>query len=131
MTDQSKIKEEATAEILHRFNEAFLQHDPSLLDELIAEECVLENTTPAPNGSRHVGRAACLELWTGIAADAVAKATGYAGRIAFDASKPDGAPRKLMDSGRLNAMGWRASVRLEEGLVRAYRDFLNHAANET
>ena len=63
-------------------------------------------------------------------ADAVAKATGYTGRIAFDASKPDGTPRKLMDSGRLNAMGWRAAVELEEGLVRAYRDFLNHAARE-
>ena len=63
-------------------------------------------------------------------ADAVAKATGYAGRITFDAGKPDGTPRKLMDSGRLNAMGWRASVGLEEGLIRAYRDFLNRAANE-
>ena len=64
-------------------------------------------------------------------ADAVAKATGYAGRIAFDAGKPDGTPRKLMDSSRLNAMGWRATVGLEEGLARAYRDFLNNAARET
>ena len=63
-------------------------------------------------------------------AEAVAKAAGYAGRITFDAGKPDGTPRKLMDSGRLNAMGWRASVGLEEGLIRAYRDFLNRAANE-
>lgn len=63
-------------------------------------------------------------------ADAVAKAIGYGGSIGFDVSKPDGTPRKLMDSGRLNAMGWRAAVGLEEGLVRAYRDFLNHVARE-
>ncbi len=67
MNDQNT--DATTADILRRFNEAFLQHDPSLLDALIAEDCVLENTTPAPNGSRHVGRAACLELWTGIAAN--------------------------------------------------------------
>lgn len=63
-------------------------------------------------------------------ADAVARATGYAGRIVFDADKPDGAPRKLMDSGRLNAMGWRATVALEEGLARGYRDFLGQTARE-
>jgi GDP-L-fucose synthase len=63
-------------------------------------------------------------------ADAVARATGYAGCIVFDADKPDGAPRKLMDSGRLNAMGWRATVALEEGLARGYRDFLSHTARE-
>ena len=63
-------------------------------------------------------------------ADAVARAIGYGGRIGFDVGKPDGAPRKLMDSGRLNAMGWRPAVALEEGLVRAYRDFLNHSARE-
>ena len=63
-------------------------------------------------------------------ADAVARAIGYGGRIGFDVGKPDGTPRKLMDSGRLNAMGWRPAVALEEGLVRAYRDFLNHSARE-
>lgn len=56
-----------TEALMRRFNDAFLQHDPSLLEDLIAEDCVLENTTPAPNGSRHVGRAACLEVWRGIA----------------------------------------------------------------
>ena len=59
----------ATADLMRRFNEAFLRHDPSLLEGLIAEDCVLENTTPAPNGSRHVGRDACLEVWRGIAAN--------------------------------------------------------------
>ena len=57
-------------------------------------------------------------------ADAVAKATGYAGKIGFDTSKPDGTPRKWMDSSRLNRLGWQAKVDLESGLKKAYGDFL-------
>ncbi len=57
-------------------------------------------------------------------AETVARVTGYAGKVEFDASKPDGTPRKLMDSSRLNALGWQAKVSLEEGLSVAYRDFV-------
>lgn len=52
----------------------------------------------------------------------VARVVGYQGGISFDTSKPDGVPRKLMDSGRLNAMGWTPGVGLEEGLKSAYLD---------
>jgi GDP-L-fucose synthase len=45
---------------------------------------------------------------------------GFEGRIVFDASKPDGTPRKLLDVGRLAALGWRARVSLAEGIGRAY-----------
>ena len=55
-------------------------------------------------------------------AQKVAAAVGYEGRITFDTSKPDGTPRKLMDSGRINAMGWTARMGLEQGLQQAYRD---------
>ncbi|NBV72302.1 MAG: GDP-L-fucose synthase, partial [Burkholderiaceae bacterium] len=58
-------------------------------------------------------------------AHAVAKATGYTGSIQFDPSKPDGSPRKWMNSGRLNQMNWKPEYALEEGLNRAYLDFLN------
>ena len=61
-------------------------------------------------------------------AHSVAKVVGYEGRITYDDSKPDGAPRKLMDSGHLNALGWEAKVSLEEGLKRAYLD-MNHCIN--
>jgi GDP-L-fucose synthase len=57
-------------------------------------------------------------------ATAVAKVTNYQGRVGFDASKPDGALRKWMNSGRLNRLGWRAKVDLESGLTQAYQDFL-------
>jgi GDP-L-fucose synthase len=59
-------------------------------------------------------------------ADAISKTVGYQGSISFDPSKPDGAPRKLMDSSRLNALGWKAQVGLEAGLTAAYQDFLNN-----
>lgn len=57
-------------------------------------------------------------------AEAISKIVGYQGEITFDLSKPDGAPRKLMDSSRLNALGWKAQVGLEVGLDAAYQDFL-------
>jgi len=56
-------------------------------------------------------------------AHAVAKATGYQGSISFDATKPDGVPRKWMDSGRLNHLGWAPKVNLEDGLKLAYSEF--------
>jgi GDP-L-fucose synthase len=49
---------------------------------------------------------------------------GYSGAITFDSTKPDGAPRKWMDSGKLNALGWSAQVALPQGLSAAYQDFL-------
>ena len=49
---------------------------------------------------------------------------GFQGRIVFDASKPDGTPRKLLDVGRLHALGWKHRIALREGIALAYRDFL-------
>lgn len=61
-------------------------------------------------------------------AQAIAVTVGYTGQITFDTSKPDGAPRKLMDSSRLQALGWQAQVPLEAGLELAYQDFLKSIA---
>ena len=57
-------------------------------------------------------------------AKSVGDAVGYQGTISFDATKPDGAPRKWMDSSRLNNLGWNAKVNLATGLSTAYEDFL-------
>lgn len=56
----------------------------------------------------------------------VCKVVGFAGEIVWDSSKPDGTPRKLMDSSRLFGLGWKPQVDLETGIGRAYRDFLAH-----
>jgi GDP-L-fucose synthase len=58
----------------------------------------------------------------------IAQVIGYTGAIDFDTNKPDGAPRKLMDSSRINGLGWQARVALQNGLTLAYQDFLKHCA---
>ncbi|MCX7515178.1 nuclear transport factor 2 family protein [Frateuria sp. STR12] len=58
---------DTTASVIRRYNDAFQRHDPAALAELVAEDCVIENSNPAPNGSRHVGREECLALWGRIA----------------------------------------------------------------
>jgi GDP-L-fucose synthase len=57
-------------------------------------------------------------------AETMARVTGFRGRLVFDASKPDGTPRKLMDVSRLAALGWRARIALEDGLRDTYRWFV-------
>ncbi|MES9960829.1 MAG: GDP-L-fucose synthase [Sedimenticola sp.] len=56
-------------------------------------------------------------------AETVARVVGYQGEILFDTTKPDGTPRKLMDSTRLNRLGWQPEVPLEAGLENAYREY--------
>jgi GDP-L-fucose synthase len=58
----------------------------------------------------------------------IAKTVGFLGQIKFDSSKPDGTPRKLMDSSLLNALGWKAQMGLGAGLHAAYQDFLKNNA---
>jgi nucleoside-diphosphate-sugar epimerase len=62
-------------------------------------------------------------------AEMIASVTGFRGRIDFDTSKPDGAPRKLLDVSRLASMGWRAGIDLRPGLKNTYDWFLTHAAD--
>ena len=62
-------------------------------------------------------------------AQLIAEVTGFSGRISFDATKPDGTDRKLMDVSRLREMGWAAKIPLQEGVRSTYQWFLdNHAA---
>ena len=56
----------------------------------------------------------------------MARVTGFTGRLVFDAAKPDGTPRKLMDVARLRALGWQARIGLEAGLSETYAWFVTH-----
>ena len=56
-----------TEAVLQSFNQVFLTRNPEPLRELVAEDCIIENTQPAPDGSRHEGKDACIALWTQIA----------------------------------------------------------------
>jgi GDP-L-fucose synthase len=59
-------------------------------------------------------------------AETIARVTGFTGRLAWDTTKPDGAPRKLLDVSRLRQLGWQARIGLEEGLRSTYRWFVEH-----
>lgn len=59
------------------------------------------------------------------AAKIIARVVGYNGKLDFDTTKPDGTPKKLMDSSRMRMFGWKPRVSFEEGLFRSYNDFLN------
>ncbi|WP_111638650.1 GDP-L-fucose synthase [Marinomonas shanghaiensis] len=61
--------------------------------------------------------------------ETVAKVVGYQGKIEWDASKPDGAPRKLMDVSRLERLGWKSTIGLEQGLTKSYAWFLDNQAD--
>jgi ketosteroid isomerase-like protein len=67
MNEDSAKETSRTSEIMQGFNDVFQRHDPSALSELVADDCVIENTQPAPNGSLHRGGAACVALWSEIA----------------------------------------------------------------
>jgi GDP-L-fucose synthase len=130
--------------LLRRFHEAKLANAPEVViwgtgtprreflyvDDMAAASVFVMNLAPEayrvqvqPQLS-HINVGYGSDVTIAELAQTVARTVGYVGRIVFDARKPDGAPRKLMDSGRLNAVGWRASVVLEEGLRRAYQDML-------
>lgn len=59
-------------------------------------------------------------------AETMKKVVGFEGDLMFDASKPDGTPRKLMDVSRLKSLGWQASISLEDGLANTYQWFLQN-----
>jgi len=71
----------------------------------------------------HINVGSGVDISIHEAAKLVARAVGYTGAIVTDPAKPDGAPRKLMDSSRLNALGWTPTITLADGLALAYRDF--------
>ncbi|MHB1403959.1 MAG: GDP-L-fucose synthase family protein [Thiobacillus sp.] len=138
--------------LIRRFHEAKLASAPSVMvwgsgtpkreflySEDMADACVyLMNLpdaqfVPLLGQDRNDGLPPLMNIGVGHdlsireLAETVKGVVGYQGAIEFDATKPDGTPRKLMDVGRLNAMGWKAHTGMREGLARAYQDFM--AAN--
>jgi GDP-L-fucose synthase len=82
-----------------------------------------QHTTPMQS---HINVGFGSDVTIAEVAQAIAQTVGYTGHIEFDTTKPDGAPRKWMDSTRLNNLGWQAQVHLREGLAKAYADFQGH-----
>ena len=80
-----------------------------------------QHTSPMQS---HINVGSGADVTIAEVAQAIAQTVGYTGQIEFDTSKPNGAPRKWMDSSRLNALGWQAKVYLHQGLAVAYQNFL-------
>jgi GDP-L-fucose synthase len=81
-----------------------------------------QHTTPMQS---HINVGSGSDVTIADVAQTIAQTVGYAGQVEFDTSKPDGAPRKWMDSSRLNALGWQAQVDLQHGLAATYQDFVS------
>ena len=64
------------------------------------------------------------DISIGEFAHLIAEIVGFMGKIAFDASRPDGAPQKLLDVAKVTMLGWSAQIPLRAGLAQAYADFL-------
>ena len=91
----------------------------------LGEACVfaLEQWQPGPDELQHLNVGTGVDLSIRELAQAVAAATGFAGEIHWDSSKPDGTPRKQLDVSRLVALGWRARIPLAEGLASTVAEF--------
>jgi len=89
------------------------------LDKVIYDE----NTEPMLS---HINVGTAVDCTIKELVETVAKVVGFEGKIKFDATKPDGSPRKLMNVDRLKSLGWEYSVSLEDGLTMAYKWFMNN-----
>ena len=87
------------------------------------EATYLANTQPMLS---HINVGTGIDCTIRELVETVAKVVGYQGEIVFDTTKPDGAPRKLMDVSRLADLGWKASIQLEAGLATTYQWFLEN-----
>ena len=135
--------------LIRRFHEAKVNHAPSVtiwgtgtprreflyVDDMAAASVHVMNLGKATYARHtqpmlsHINVGCGHDITIRELAEAIARVIGYEGDIVFDPTKPDGTPRKLMDSTRLNALGWQAQVSLQAGLEKTYEDFLkNHTA---
>ncbi len=84
----------------------------------------LERWQPGPDEGQFVNVGTGTDVTIRELAEQVAQAVGYGGRIEWDASKPDGTPRKLLDVGRLASLGWTSRISLEDGLRSTVEEFI-------
>ncbi|MFV0595797.1 GDP-L-fucose synthase [Shewanella sp.] len=135
--------------LLRRFHEAKLNDDSQVVawgsgkpmreflhvDDMAAASIYVMNLEQATYDANTEPMLSHINVGTGVdctireLVEAVAKVVGFKGEIVFDASKPDGAPRKLMDVSRLKSLGWQASIALEQGLLATYQWFLANQNN--
>jgi len=128
--------------LIRRFHEAKEQNLPSvtlwgtgspmrefLFSDDLAEACYYLMQNYDEGGLINIGTG--IDLTISDLADLIARIIGYQGAINYDSTKPDGTPRKLLDVTKLQKMGWKHKIELEEGIQLAYNDFLSRHLIET
>jgi GDP-L-fucose synthase len=99
-----------------------------LYSEDLADACVfLMEKYNASDIGEFINIGSGKEITIRELAELVAEIVGFRGQLAFDTSKPDGTPRKLLDISRLYALGWKPQTEFREGIARAYADYLQNA----
>jgi GDP-L-fucose synthase len=122
--------------LIRRFHEAKVNRTPTvtiwgtgaplrefLYSEDAADACIFLMNTYAGRDFVNIGTGE--EVSIAELAQTVKNVIGYQGEVVFDPSKPDGMPRKLLDCGKLHAMGWRHRISMQEGIRRVYADFIS------
>ena len=123
--------------LMRKFHEAKIHHEKTvtvwgtgkpyrefLHVEDMAEACVFLMNNYNEPGIVNVGVGTDVTIKD--LAGLVGEAVGFEGEIVFDTSKPDGTPRKLLDTSKINALGWKARISLRDGLASTYQWFLEH-----
>lgn len=132
--------------LIRRFHEAKLNNDKEVVawgsgkpmreflyvDDMAAASIHVMNLDKATYDENTESMLSHINVGTGVdctireLVETVAKVVGFTGEIKFDTTKPDGAPRKLMNVDRLKSLGWKYSVELEDGLLKSYQWFLTN-----
>ena len=123
------------AALIRRFHEAKLANTPTvtvwgsgtprrefLFADDAADACVFVMKNYSEIGFLNIGTGEDVPI--SKFAELIADVVGYNGKIAYDTSRPDGTPRKLLDVSKIKKLGWAAQTKLRDGLARAYADFL-------
>jgi GDP-L-fucose synthase len=128
------------AALIRRFHEGKLANAPSVVvwgtgkprreflsSDDLADACVFVMKHYSDDGFLNVGTGEDVSI--AQFAETVSRIVGYRGTIAFDTSRPDGPPQKLLDVSKLKALGWQPKISLQDGLSMAYADFLSGAGH--
>lgn len=131
--------------LIRRFHEAKISNSPVVtiwgsgnsrreflfVDDMAAASVHVMNLDKAIYDSHtqpmlsHINVGAGRDVTIAELAEIIGRVVDYEGVLGFDQDKPDGSPRKFMDSSRLNSLGWHAKVKLKDGLMQTYKDFLS------
>lgn len=136
--------------LIRRFHEAKINNAPTVtiwgtgtpkreflyVDDMVAASVHVMNLSKSTYDQHtepmcsHINVGSGADITIKELAETIKEVVGYTGQLNYDSSKPNGSPKKLMDSSRLNQLGWTPSIALKDGLARSYQDFCQSKATQ-